>query len=68
MKDSYVNKLVTKVFRIFNNKLLRFVMPNFFTDKEMLDLFGCDHQGLYEVRDTYVLPFLATPGPGGGRR
>ena len=43
-------------------------MPSKFTEKEMKDLFGCDHQGLYEVRDMYVLQFLATPGPGGGQR
>lgn len=34
----------------------------------MRDLFGCDHQGMYEVRDMYVVQFLATPGPGGGQR
>ena len=43
-------------------------MPSHFTDTEMHDLFGCDHQGLYEVRDSYILPFLATPGQGGGQR
>ena len=43
-------------------------MPSKFTEKEMRDLFGCDHQGMYEVRDMYVVQFLATPGPGGGQR
>ena len=43
-------------------------MPSKFTEKEMRDLFGCDHQGMYKVQDMYVVQFLATPGPGGGQR
>ena len=34
----------------------------------MSDMFGMTHQEFYELRDEYVVPFLATPGPGGGRR
>ena len=39
-----------------------------FSEKEMLDFFGCDHQGMYEIRDLYIIPFLTTPGLGGGQR
>ena len=40
-------------------------MPSLMSEKEMRDLFGVDHQGMYEVRDTYIIPYLATLGPGG---
>ena len=50
------------------NQLIRFLFPDKLSDTECQNLFGCDHQGLYEVRDTYIIPFLATPGPGGGQR
>ena len=43
-------------------------MPSLFSEKEMKDLFGCDHQGLYEIPDSYIIPYLATPSQGGGRR
>ena len=47
---------------ICSSKLVyRFLMPL------MQDLFGCDHQGLYEIPDSYIIPFLATPSQGGGR-
>ena len=48
---------------ICSSKLVyRFLMPL------MQDLLGCDHQGLYEIPDSYIIPFLATPSQGGGRR
>ena len=43
-------------------------MPSGFSDNEFQSLFGCDRQGMYEIRDTYIIPFLNTPGPGGGDR
>ena len=43
-------------------------MPSLMSEKEMRDLFGVDHQGMYEVRDTYIIPYLATLGLGGGQR
>ena len=43
-------------------------MRSLMSEKEMKDLFGVDHQGMYEVRDTYIIPYLATLGPGGGQR
>ena len=48
------------------NQLIRFLFPSKLTDTECHNLYGCDHQGLSKVRDSYVIPFLATPGPGGG--
>ena len=44
------------------------MIPAFFDEDEMTDMFGVTHQEFYELRDEYVTPFLATPGPGGGRR
>ena len=47
----------------YSSKLVyRFLMPL------MQDLFGCDHQGLYEIPDSFMIPYLATPSQGGGRR
>ena len=31
-------------------------------------MFGVTHQEFYKLYDEYVTPFLATPGPGSGRR
>ena len=31
-------------------------------------MFGVTHQEFYKLHDEYVTPFLATPGPGSGRR
>ena len=34
----------------------------------MQDMFLLTHQEFYELRNTYIRPYLNTPGPRGGRR
>ena len=43
-------------------------MPSLMSEKEMQASFYVDHQGMYQIRDRYIYPYLASPAQGGGQR
>ncbi len=52
----------------FPKYLSLFLFPHMMSPTQCHTLLGVTHQQLYEWRDKYTLPFLATPGPGGSAR
>ena len=59
---------IIRTINVFLIKSIRFLIPAFFRDDKMSVMFGVTHQEFYKLHDEYVRPFLATPGPGSGRR